>query len=57
MLFVDMKIRITDDGNQSDILNSFNNIFTPEAHGLEGVKYIVNVYDVSSNNFYIYHDM
>ena len=40
-----------------DVLNSFNNIFTPEAHGLEGVNYIVNVYDVSSNNFYIYHDM
>ena len=40
-----------------DVLNSFDNKFTPAAHGLEGVNSIVQAYDISKDNIYIYHDM
>ncbi len=40
-----------------DVLSSFDNKFTPAAHGLEGVNSIVQAYDISKDNIYIYHDM
>ncbi len=39
------------------VLSSFDNILNEEVLGYSGIKVIVNVLDVSSDNIYIYHDM